>query len=125
MEEEKPSRHYKIEVGDIITVRRQNVREHVFYKTSFRKTNFDGTISWYDKNLFFPKGTDIPDNTKIIVKDFFEDARPIKDNRFVTNWTLFIKDWEVVADEKAAFSEYNKAKSEFDINNLDQNTPPF
>lgn len=127
MEEEiKQKRHYKVEAGDKIVLKRQEHGDYVFFKVSLKTKNADGTESAFDKNIAFPKDTDITNlqnGTMILVKDFYEYGVPIKNNKYVTNWSLYIKDWEIVNEN--VFEEYNKANSEFDFNELDNSDLPF
>ena len=109
MQGETPKRHYKVEVGDVVTVKRQDVREYTFYKIALSKKMYDGTKAYFDKNIAFPKGTDMQDGTKIRILDFFEDVFARPNDKYNANWTLFIKEWEVVEDESTndAISEFN------------------
>lgn len=123
-EEIKSVRHYKIEAGDKITIKRDDFDGKAYYKTPITKKNKDGTKNLFYKNIFFPKGTNLEDGACIIVKEFFEDVYARKNDRFNANWTLFIKDFEIVSNENV-FEEYNKSKSEFDINEINNDDLPF
>lgn len=109
MQEELPKRHYKVEVGDIVTIKRQDVRGYTFYKIALSKKMYDGTKAYFDKNIAFPKGTDLPDKTKIRILDFFEDVFTRPNDKYNANWTLFIKEWEVINEQETseAISEFN------------------
>lgn len=122
-EENKPKRHYKVEVGDKVKVNRREYDRFVFYKIALPKKNADGTISFFEKNVSFPSGTDLPDGTTIIVKDFFEDVFARKNDKFHANWTLFISDFEII--DNSAFQDYNQANAEFDIDELGNDDLPF
>lgn len=104
-----PKRHYKVEVGDVVTIKRQDVREYTFYKIPLVKKMADGTKQYFDKNVAFPKGTDLEDGTKIRVLDFFEDVFTRQNDKYNANWTLFIKEFEIVTeqDKSDAISEFN------------------
>lgn len=123
MEEKKNKRYYRIEVGDRIVVNRQEFGDKVFYKTFIKKKFQDGTVLYFGKNLFFKDEVDLADGTTIIVKDFYEDPRTIKNSKFNTNWVLVIIDFEIDEDSNNAYVEYNKSKQDFDINELDNEVP--
>ena len=97
-EETKPKRHYKIEAGDKIKIKRSQYKDFVFYKTAILKKNQDGLIEYYDKILNFPKDTDLADGTTIIIKDFFEDCYIGKADKYNAIWTIRVLDYEIVEE---------------------------
>lgn len=120
-EEKQFKRHYKVEAGDVIKIKRQDVREYTFYKVALQKKNPDGTKSYYDKNIAFAKGTDLADGTSIRVIDFFEDVYARQNDKWNANWTLFITEYEVVEENNAAesISEFNDMMDNIDIDESD------
>lgn len=124
MDKEKQfKRHYKVEAGDIIKIKRQDVREYTFYKVALQKKNADGTKAYYDKNIAFPKGTDLSDGTMIKVIDFFEDVYARPNDKYNANWTLFISEYEIVEqqDKSEAISEFNDLMENVEIDESDIN----
>ena len=101
-------RHYKIEAGDTIKVRKQVRGDYVFYKVVLTKKNPDDTIAFFEKNIAFNSGVNLEDGTKIRVLDFFEDVFVRKNDKFNANWTIHITDFEIVDNsELDAISEYS------------------
>lgn len=111
-EENKPKRHYKIEVGDIVTIKKQTYGDYTFYKVSLPKKNVDETITYYDKNIAFNSGVSFEDGDRIKVLDFFEDVFVRKNDKFNANWTIHITEFEVVSSKAT-------------VNNLDAYTPTY
>lgn len=97
-EEIKPKRHYRIEAGDKIKIKRTEYKDFIFYKTAISKKNQDGIIETFDKILNFPKDTDLPNGTTIIIKDFFEDCYMGKADKYNAIWTIRVLDYEVVEE---------------------------
>lgn len=120
-EETKPKRYYKIEVGDIITINRNSVRGFVFYKTPIWKKHSDGTEKYLYKQISFDPNVELEDNTKILVKDFYEDMYMKKNDKYTTIWTVHITDFDIVSDN--LFDNYNESKRNFILDDL--NDRPF
>lgn len=100
MEEEiKPKRHYKIELGDTIRIKRTDFNGYTFYKVALPKKRANGNVEYFDKTITFPQGTDLPDGTLIIIKDFYEDVYLGRVDKFNPIWTLRILDYEVTDKE--------------------------
>lgn len=108
-EENSHKRHYKIEAGDTITLSRNDYNGSIFYKTYIVKKDVSGNFIKLPKNLALPSGTDLPDGTKIIIKDFFEDGYTLKNNPYCTNWILRITDFDVYKEDiNEKIKEYNE-----------------
>ena len=115
--EELPKRRYKVEIGDIVTINRTDYQNFTFYKIKISKKNADGTFTEGWKNVRFPKDVDIPDKTKIRILDMFEDF--YNKDRFLTIFTLFIREWEVIDDEQS-YADYENS-----INYVNDDDLPF
>lgn len=114
--EEEQKRHYKVEAGDVVTVKRQDYGQYTFYKVSLQQKMYDGTKKYFDKNIAFAKGVDIPDKTQIRIKDFFETIRENPKDAYNPIFGLFIKEYEVVEESKAdALNEFNDMMSEIEV----------
>jgi hypothetical protein len=110
-EQEQEKRPYKIMLGDVVTVARNDYNGHTFYKIYFRKKVQDETTIEGTKNIRFKGDVDIEDGTKIRILDMFEDF--YNKDRFNTIWTLVIMDYEIVETEKA-IEEYNETMANMD-----------
>lgn len=101
-------RPYKINIGDIIKIHRQDFnsggKQFVFYSTVVKKTEKDGTTGYYSKELSMPSGTDLKDGVKIKIMNMFEDVRKNKKDRYQPVWQLHILDYKVI-DENISNSE--------------------
>lgn len=115
LQDEKPRRHYKIEVGDEIIVNRDDIisgeNQYTFYHTKIKKKIQNGKELTFKKELSFKTGTDIADGTLIKILDFFEDVRLDKHNKYYPVWKLFILDYEVVQEANAYRTEQNELES--------------
>lgn len=109
--EEKFHKPYRIMEGDTITVIRQDAESkkdgnhYTFYKVATKNSKDDEQT--YYKSLKFPSGTDIADGTKIKINNMIEYARHL--DRFNDAYYLYIKDYEVIAENASnAIEEYKK-----------------
>lgn len=120
MEEEKREKNeygfHKLEVGQKIRVYKTVWNDKVFYKYQITQKNYDGTLYKPYIGLQFPKGTNIPNGTDIIVHQFFDNARPNPkdDNNPIRYYQ--INDYEIVENqeqiERDALNEYNETIDE-------------
>lgn len=103
--EQKPKRHYCIEVGDEIVVYRDDIisgeNQYTFYHTKIKKKYKSGKSIEYKKELSFKQGVDLEDRTLIKVLDLSEDARTDKRNKYYPIWKYWINDFEVVQEASA------------------------
>lgn len=120
MDETKEKKPYKLNMGDIITVYREDV-EWKGKKLRFFKTYYNLGNEKYFKTLYFKKGIadELENNTKIRILDFFETARHI--DKFRDEWNIMILDYEVVEMLSNAVDEYEKQieNSDYEINDED------
>lgn len=110
--EEFKSSPYRINIGDVIKVRRTEFSNHgkscVFYKTTLRYKTKAGKQLFLDKNLYFGDSVDLPDNTTILIKGMYETG--YKNSRmYNTVWGLMITDYEIVNDTEEEIERYNNA----------------
>lgn len=124
---ERKQRTYKIEVGDIIKIKRQDFQNskghYIFYKTIIpKKEKGTSNYQYYTKNLRFKSGTDIPDGTSIKIKSMFEDCWHNKNDKFNDCWGLFIMDYDVIAENGNNTNPYSNAA---DAINLTDSDLPF
>lgn len=116
-EETKEKRIYQVNIGDTITIVRQDVdwkgKKLVFYKCPITIGTNPETAQTFHKTLMFNKGTSIENGTKIKIKDMFEFCR--HKDKFNDTFGLFILDYEVVSGNvKKAVEEYKEAVSKND-----------
>lgn len=122
MQEEK--RRYKINVGDVFMVFKSEKTRYPSYKFSIKNKNYDGTEEYFYKEIRFKKDVDIPNKTKIKVKDFFEIVRENPNDKYNPIWGLFITDFEIVAqDTNSAFKEYREETNS--VEDIDNSCFPF
>ena len=120
MDENKEKKPYKINIGDTITVYREDV-EWKGKPLSFFKSYFNIGNEKYCKVLYFKKGIAdrLENKTKIRLLDFFETARHV--DKFRDEWNIMILDYEVVELTGNAIDEYEKQiqENEYEINDDD------
>ena len=88
-EEKRP---YKLNIGQVVTVSRQEHGDYVFYSVKFKKT-YNGQEIVGSKGLRFNKDVELPDGVKIRLLDFFEDYYR---KGYETIWNIYVKDFEIV-----------------------------
>lgn len=109
MEENK--RPYKIMLGDKVKVLRTEVKNFVFYKTEVSQKQPNGKLKKYYKRLTFKKDVDLPNNSFIILNNFFENIVDNKYDKYNPISVLFVEDFEIVTDsaeKKEAIKEFQK-----------------
>ena len=113
--EDKPKRYYKIEVGDVIVVYRDDIisgeNQYTFYSTKIKRKFKSGKSIEFKKELSFPIDTNLATGTLIKVLDFYEDARIDKKNKYYPIWKLCIRDYEVVQEANAYRTEQDEIES--------------
>ena len=116
-EEQKRTRHYKVEAGDTIVIERVDVKEYTFYKVSLPKRINENQVLYFKKPILLPAGDSLPDGTRILVKDFFEEVRENPKDKYNPIWQLRILDYEIIEDTPSndIISEYNEMMSENSI----------
>lgn len=95
MEEKKP---YKINIGDVVTINREDYNGHTFYKIPVQKKDNTGSKIIGNKRVTFKGKIDLQDGTLIKIKDMFEDFYMM--NKFNAMFTLVILDFEIVEEPK-------------------------
>ena len=103
--EQRPKRPYKIMLGDIVTVYRNDYNGKTFYKLVCNKKLYDNTTIVGNKPIRFKAGVDLPHGTRIRILDMFEDF--YNKDLYNTIWSLFINEFEIV-DEKDSFEQYSQ-----------------
>ena len=111
MEENVQYNPYRINVGDTIEVKRQDVnwkdKKLTFYKTYIKI----GEQEYY-KLLRFRKEISLDDGTYIRLNNFFETARHA--DKFRDEWSLMILDFDIVDKPSDAIKEYQDNVYEYD-----------
>ena len=110
--EENKQRYYKIEVGDVIEITRNEYQGRVFYKTPIKKLNVYDKEEIYEKTIRFKANVDIPDHTFIKVLDFMEDVYYRRNDRFNAVWHIVILDYEIVEEKSEMIRNFNKTIEE-------------
>ena len=110
MEEKKP---YKINIGDVVTIERQDYNGYVFYKIPVSKRTKDGVLNAY-KSVRFNTGIELNDKTTIKIKDMFEDFYMA--NKYNATFTLFISDFEIIKEND--YNEISYDPYSFQTNDL-------
>ena len=89
---ENKQRSYRIMIGDIVTIRREEFGSKVYYKINLSKKNQDNTTTEVKKPIKFRNGVDLKDNTRIRLIKFFEDF--YLKNRYDAIFSLFCTEFE-------------------------------
>lgn len=114
-QEEKPRRHYAIEIGDEIIVYRDDIIsgefQYTFYHTKVTRLYQSGKKMDFKLELSFKGEVDIEDKTLIKVLDLREDARLDKKNKYYPIWKYWILDYEVVREASAYRTEQHEIES--------------
>lgn len=104
-ENRENNRPYKINIGDVIEVKRNDVlwkgQNLTFYKTYIQH----GKEQYY-KNLKFRRGVEVEDGTFIRILDFFETPR--HKDKFNDEWSIMIMDYEIAENTDEAVAQYKK-----------------
>lgn len=123
MEENKDeSKEYiahKIQLGYTYIVLRQEYNENVFYKVEIEQKQFDGQILRGYYPLKFKKDVDIPDGTRIKIKQGIENFYFKKDDpkHYTPVFYMQVNDFEIVDDVIQEYTDAmaNTAESELDL----------
>ena len=114
-QEDKPRRHYSIEIGDEIMVYRDDIisgeNQYTFYHTKIRRTFKSGKSIDFKRELSFKSDVNLEDKTLIKVLDLNEDARLDKNNKYYPIWKYWITDFEVVRETSAYRTEQDELES--------------
>lgn len=110
-------RPYRINIGDIIKINRQDItynnRNYTFYSTTVPIRNSKREITTYKKNINFKLGVEVSNGTYIKINNMREKARINKKDKYEPVWFLFISDFDIVPiqdvpDEEQSLKEYQK-----------------
>lgn len=117
MNETKEYGFHKLEVGQKIRVFKTTWNDQNYYKFQVTQNNYDKTKSKFYINLQFKKGVDLPNETDIIVKQFVENLRENKNDKYNPIHYYQINDFETCENQEQAVQD---AYDEF-RENLDEN----
>lgn len=117
MEETKEYGFHKLEVGQKIRVFKTTWNDQNYYKFQVTQNNYDKTKSKFYINLQFKKGVDLPNETDIIVKQFVENLRENKNDKYNPIHYYQINGFETCENQEQAIQD---AYDEF-RENLDEN----
>jgi hypothetical protein len=117
MEEKKDYGFHKLEVGQKIRVFKTVFNDKNYYKFQVVQNNYDGSKSKFYINLQFKKGVELQNESDIVVKQFTENLRENKADKYNPIHYYQINKFELVESEEQikqnAFDEFR--------DNLDDN----
>ena len=102
MEETKEYGFHKLEVGQKIRVFKTTWNDQNYYKFQVTQNNYDKTKSKFYINLQFKKGVDLPNETDIIVKQFVENLRENKNDKYNPIHYYQINNFELLESQEQA-----------------------
>jgi hypothetical protein len=105
-------RPYKIMLGDIVEIERNDVKGFTFYYIVFFKKNKNGEAMRGVKQVRFLKGVTLENKTTIRLLDFFEDFY-IPKIGYDTVWELTVTDFEII-DVRNSYKEYKQSLMEYE-----------
>ena len=120
-EENKKQIMYKIMAGNTYTVNRVDYKSHTFYKIPVSKDNMDESKTEAYKIISFVDDVDIPDGTKIKIRDGYESFY-MKD-KFNAIFTVVVKEFDIVNETTA--EEYRDAVADYTKSLEDEMDVPF
>lgn len=115
--EVKEKRPYRIMPNDYVYIKRSDYVYNGETKVSYRakiSVNENGSREMYEKPIRFRKGVDLPNGSKIILKDFFETCR--HKDKFNDEFAIFVLEYEIADDssKSEAINEYHQEVEEND-----------
>lgn len=120
MEETKEYGFHKLEVGQKIRVFKTTWNDQNYYKFQVTQNNYDKTKSKFYINLQFKKGVDLPNETDIIVKQFVENLRENKNDKYNPIHYYQINGFETCEDkEQETQDAYDEFRENLDNNQVD------
>ena len=120
MEEAKEYGFHKLEVGQKIRVFKTTWNDQNYYKFQVTQNNYDKTKSKFYINLQFKKGVDLPNETDIIVKQFVENLRENKNDKYNPIHYYQINGFEICENEEQAVQDaYDEFRENLDNNEVD------
>lgn len=116
-------KHYKVKCGNEYYVRKKTIESGDLVISNYYivcKKRIDGRDVSFPKKVRFRSGVELKDNTKIVIKDFFEDVMENKKDKFNPIWHIFIKDFEIIEepdDMNGAIIDYQDKLDNLRIDN--------
>ena len=108
--------YHKLEVNQKIRVYKTTFNDNNFYKFQVVQNNYDNTKTKFYIPIQFKKGVDVPNETDIIVKQFVENLRTNKADKYNPIHYYQINGFETVENqeqmERDAYDEYNSTIEE-------------
>ena len=121
--EEKEYGFHKLEVGQKIRVFKSTYSDKNFYKFQVSQKNYDGTTSKFYITLQFKKGTELQNETDIIVHQFVENMRENKKDPYAPFHYYQINGFEIIENEERniqnAYDEFRDNLSENEMIEVD------
>ena len=122
-EEQKEYGFHKLEVNQKIRVFKTTWNDQNYYKFQVVQKNYDNTQNKFYISLQFKKGVDLPNESDIIVKQFVENLRENKADKYNPIHYYQINKFELCEDEERqiqdAFDEYRETINANDEVNID------
>lgn len=120
MEEQKEYGFHKLEVGQKIRVFKSTWNDQNYYRFQVTQNNYDKTKSKFYINLQFKKGVDLPNETDIIVKQFVENLRENKSDKYNPIHYYQINGFETCENEEQVIQNaYDEFRENLDENEIE------
>ncbi len=115
--------YHKLEVGQKIRVYKTTWNDKNYYKFQVTQNNYDNTKSKFYISLQFKKGVELDNETDIVVKQFVENMRENKVDKYNPIHYYQINGFEMVENqeqiEKDAYEEYQNHLQENEMGEID------
>ena len=109
--------YHKLEVGQKIRVFKSTFNDKNYYKFQITQKNYDGTSTKFYINLQFKKGVELQNETDIIVKQFVENLKENKADKYNPIHYYQINGFEVVEnEERDKQNAYDEFRENLDAN---------
>jgi len=120
MEEQKEYGFHKLEVNQKIRVFKSTWNDQNYYRFQVTQNNYDKTKSKFYINLQFKKGVDLPNETDIIVKQFVENLRENKSDKYNPIHYYQINGFETCENEEQVIQNaYDEFRENLDENEIE------
>lgn len=120
MEETKEYGFHKLEVNQKIRVFKTTWNDQNYYKFQVTQNNYDKTKSKFYINLQFKKGVDLPNETDIIVKQFVENLRENKIDKYNPIHYYQINKFELCENEEQMVQDaYDEFRDNLENNEVE------
>ena len=118
--------YHKLEIGQKIRVFKTTYNDQNYYKFQTTQTNYDGTKSKFYINLQFKKGVDLPNESDIIVKQFVENMRENKNDKYNPIHYYQINGFEKIESKEQQIKDaYDEFRANLDENEQVEITDDF